>query len=103
MTRLWATGESVQVVVAGPRGVHDEGAGASRAVAPGAAPVRFQLRGEWYEVAFIVNRWRVYTTWWLPEADAQREYVKLVSTDGLLCTLYCDLRDGAWYCARIYD
>lgn len=86
MTRLWAAGEPIQVV-AGNDGT----------------PVRFQWQGDWREVAFIANRWRVNTTWWLPGADAQREYVKLTTADGLLCTLYCDLRDGAWYCARVYD
>jgi len=67
------------------------------------APVRFQLRGEWHEVAFIANRWRVHTTWWLPEASAQREYFKLATAGGLLCTLYHDLQNDAWYCARVYD
>jgi len=92
MTRLWAAGEPVQVV-AGPPGAHDEGQ----------APARFQLRGEWHEVAFIANRWRVHTTWWRPEASAQREYFKLATSGGLLCVLYHDLQSGAWYCARVYD
>lgn len=113
----------MQVVVS-PSGAHDEGVGAILrdrptipASAPGAAPVRFQLRGEWHEVAFIANRWRVHTTWWLPEASAQREYFKLATKSGLLCVLYHDLQSEAcssgseacssgseaWYCARVYD
>jgi hypothetical protein len=43
----------------------------------------------------------VRVSWWSEEA--WREYVKLTTTDGLLCTLYQDLRDGAWYLARLYD
>lgn len=54
-------------------------------------------------MAQIANRWRVRAGWWLPDAEATREYVKLTTTDGVLCTLYRDLRDGAWYCARVYD
>ena len=86
MTRLWPEGDPVEVEVDGD-----------------GLPVRFCQRGAWHAVAQIANRWRVRAGWWLPDAEAAREYVKLTTTDGLLCTLYRDLRDGAWYCARVYD
>jgi len=118
MTRLWAAGEPVQVVVSGQDAhppdaaqLKEEGKRKKedRTFLSGTtssfreAPVRFQLRGEWHEVAFIANRWRVHTTWWRPEASAQREYFKLATSGGLLCVLYHDLQDQAWYCARVYD
>jgi hypothetical protein len=86
MTRLWAEGDPVDVVSG------DDG-----------LPVRFQWRGTWHEVELIANRWRVAANWWTPAAHAQREYVKLATTDGLLCTLYRDLVSGAWWCSRVYD
>lgn len=86
MTRLWPTGQPIQVV-AGPDG----------------APLRFTWDSTPREVAAIANRWRVNASWWLPSAAARREYFKLITTDGLLLTLYRDLQDGAWYCARVYD
>lgn len=86
MTRLWADGQPV-AVEPGPDGL----------------PRRFFWQSAWHDVAHIANRWRIQTGWWLPGADAARAYIKLVTTTGLLCTLYQDLRDGAWYCARVYD
>ena len=85
MTRLWAEGDPVEVVV------------------HAGTPVQFQWRGEWHEVSAIANRWRVRSTWWMPSVEAWREYVKLTTVDGLLLTLFHDLRADAWYCARVYD
>lgn len=86
MTRLWVHGDPVQVV-AGPDGL----------------PVRFLWCGAWHEVSMVANRWRVRSSWWLPEADVHREYVKLTTADRMLCTLFQDLKNGAWYLARLYD
>ena len=86
MTRLWSRGDPIQVVVDA-----------------GGLPVRFEWQGHWHEVATVANRWRVRAGWWQPGSDAWREYVKLTTVDGLLCTLYCDLNNGAWCCARVYD
>lgn len=86
MTRLWSEREPVAV----------------EAAADG-TPVRFRWQGAWREVAFVANRWRVSAGWWLPGGAAQREYIKLATVDGLLCTLYRDLDNGAWHCARVYD
>ena len=51
----------------------------------------------------VANRWRVTSTWWNREAAAAREYVKLVTVDGLLCAIYRDMTTGEWYLERIYD
>jgi hypothetical protein len=84
MTRLWPDGSPIQVV-SGPDGL----------------PRTFLWHGQRRTVAAIALRWRVRANWWTEEA--WREYVKLTTTDGLLCTLYCDLRTGNWFCARLYD
>ena len=86
MTLLWPAGEPVEVILA-----HD------------GAPAQFYWQGGWHSVAAVANRWRVQSSWWLPAAAAQREYVKLVTTDGLLCTLFRDLRDDVWHFVRLYD
>jgi hypothetical protein len=84
MTRLWPEGNPIQVV--------SEADGLPRA---------FIWRGRRHIVAGIALRWRVRVDWWAE--DVWREYVKLTTTDGLLCTLYRDLRTGEWFCARLYD
>jgi hypothetical protein len=84
MTRLWPAGDSIQIR-AGPDGL----------------PQAFFWRETWHPVAAIANRWRVRATWW--SVEAWREYFRLTTTDGLLCTLYCDLRTGEWFCSRLYD
>ncbi len=84
MTYLWPAGDPIQVVV-GADGL----------------PQRFWWRGGWRQVTAIAARWRVRATWWSEEA--WREYVKVTTADGLLCTLYRDLAQGAWFCAELYD
>ncbi len=86
MTRLWPRGDPVEVLLGA-----------------GGAPQSFRWRGGWHQVASIANRWRVQTNWWQPAEEVDRAYFKLTTADGLLCVLYADLRDGAWYCARLYD
>ena len=54
-------------------------------------------------MAGIAKRWRVRASWWMPEAEAWREYVKLTTADGLLCILTHDLRGDAWRLVRLYD
>jgi hypothetical protein len=84
MTRLWAEGDPIQVV----------------SWADG-LPQAFTWRGQRHMVTGIALRWRVRVGWWAEEA--WREYVKLTTTDGLLCTLYCDLHTSKWFVARLYD
>jgi Family of unknown function (DUF6504) len=86
MTRLWPKGDPVQVSLG------EDG-----------APAQFFWGGRWHVVTTVANRWRVRSSWWLPAADAHREYIKLTTEDGLLCTLYRDLCNDAWYCTRLFD
>jgi hypothetical protein len=84
MSRLWADGDPIEVEVD-----------------PDGLPRAFHWRGAWHPVTGIANRWRVRTGWWIEEA--WREYFKLTTADGFLCTIYHDLHAGAWFCARLYD
>jgi len=52
-------------------------------------------------VTGIANRWRVHTLWWREEI--WREYFKVLTDSGLLCTLYHDLLAEHWYLERVYD
>jgi len=84
MTRLWPEGDPIWVTP-GEDGL----------------PIEFTWQGRSHAVAGIAARWRVRTGWWTEEA--WREYIRLITSEGLLCTLYRDLHSGAWYCARLYD
>jgi hypothetical protein len=84
MSRLWVGGDPIEVEM-DSNGL------------PGA----LHWRGAWHPVTGIANRWRVRTGWWVEET--WREYFKLTTADGLLCTIYHDLNVDAWFCARLYD
>jgi Domain of unknown function (DUF6504) len=84
MSRLWRDGDPIEVELD-----------------PDSLPRAFYWRGAWRQVACIANRWRVRAGWWSEEV--WREYFKLTTADGLLCTIYRDLHTGAWFCARLYD
>ena len=84
MTRLWPAGDPIEVRLAGD-----------------GQPEAFLWRGAWHPVAAIANRWEVRASWW--STEAWREYVKLTTTDGLLCVLCRDLYSEAWSCMRLYD
>jgi hypothetical protein len=49
----------------------------------------------------ICNRWRVDDDWW--REPTARSYFKLVTRDGLLCTVYLDEMRGTWHLERIFD
>jgi hypothetical protein len=84
MSRLWPGGDPIEVEVDS-----------------GGLPRAFSWRGAWHQVEGITNRWRARVSWWSEEA--WRDYFKLVTVDGLLCTIYHDLHVNAWFCARLYD
>jgi hypothetical protein len=86
MTRLFAHLEPIQVTAD-----------------PNSVPVGIYWGERWHTVAQVCNRWRVTSSWWETAAFAHREYIKLVTADGLLCTVYRDLVHDAWYMDRIYD
>ncbi len=84
--RLWAQGE--------PIAVDCDTAG---------RPVRFAWQARTHEVERVCNRWRVSEEWWKTDPGAWREYIKLVTRDGLLCLLARDLDREAWWLIRLYD
>lgn len=86
MTRVWPAGDPIQV-----------------SLAANGLPRAFLWRGVWHTVASIAARWRVRSGWWSSEGEIWREYIKLTTADGLLCSIYRDLHSGAWFCARLYD
>jgi hypothetical protein len=86
MTRLWPHGEPVQMQL--------DPAGALQA---------FSWGGVWHPVAAVARRWRVRVNWWTPDGETWQEYIKLTTTDGLLCVLAHDLRGGEWRLVRLYD
>lgn len=83
MTRLWAGGREITV----------------RASAAG--PVDFTCAGRMYRTAHIGNTWRAHTGWW--QQEVWRDYFKLQTEDGLLCTIAHDLLLDRWYLVRVYD
>jgi hypothetical protein len=64
-------------------------------------PVRLRLDGRTYDEVGICNRWRVDDDWW--RTPLARAYFKLVTREGLLCTVYLDELRGTWHLERIYD
>ncbi len=86
MTRLWPGGEPVQV------GLDEAG-----------RPGYFVWQGRVHRVQTIHQRWVVDTDWWSPEGRVWREYLALVTQDGLLCVLYHDRLTGGWRLAKVYD
>ena len=47
------------------------------------------------------NRWLVEVDWW--RRPVAREYWKLVVSDQVLCEVYHDLDQDAWFLERVYD
>jgi hypothetical protein len=86
MTRLWAEGESLQVET------DSQG-----------NPVRFVWRGRRHRLQRIQQRWQVDSDWWSAEGRVWRDYWAVVTFDGLLCVIYQNLQDRAWYMAKEYD
>jgi hypothetical protein len=84
MARLWPEGMPVQ----------------AREGADG-VPVAFYWLDGWHPVTLVAARWRVRLGWWTREVA--REYVKVTTSDGLLCTLFRDGSSGCWRLARLYD
>jgi hypothetical protein len=84
MTRLHATHPLVQV--------ETDAAG---------TPIRLRLDGTTHAEVRICNRWRVADDWW--RDPVARAYFKLVTRDGLLCTIFLDENRGTWHLERIFD
>jgi hypothetical protein len=48
-----------------------------------------------------VQRWLADVDWW--SRPVAREYWRVVLRDRLLCEIYHDLHEDAWYVERVYD
>lgn len=86
MTRLWPAGQRIDVTVSA-RG----------------QPVRFTWCDRTYKVHRIQQRWQVDSDWWSEEGRVWRDYLALLTTEGLLCVIYYDLLDQEWRLSKIYD
>lgn len=86
MTRLWPAGLPLRVYVG-----HD------------GAPRRFTWQGHHYRVAHIQQRWQVDTDWWEAGGRLWRDYLAVVTQEGLFCVIYQDLLDEQWYLSKVYD
>ena len=84
MTRLWSEGVEIEVRADGEN-----------------QPLTFRWASQAHRVTEIANRWRVHTCWWRNEI--RREYFKVLTGLGVLCTLYHDLLTDHWYLERVYD
>ncbi len=84
MTHLWTAGPEIAVQPT-----------------PDGRPGSFTWIGRMHPTADICNEWRVHTDWW--QQEVWRNYFKLQTEDGLLCTIYHDLLADRWHLARVYD
>jgi hypothetical protein len=64
-------------------------------------PVRLRMDGVAHGEVGICNCWRVDDDWW--REPVARTYFKLVTRDGLLCTVFWDEIGGTWHLERIFD
>jgi hypothetical protein len=70
-------------------------------------PARFDWQGRRHALARVVQQWQVDTDWWASEGRVRRDYLTVLTLDGLLCVLYYDHLDpvgeGGWFLSRLYD
>ncbi len=85
MTRLWPDSEIIEVEL------------------KDGWPVRFNWQGHSHPVQQIRRRWQVDSDWWGEAGRASREYMTVITTDGLLCIIYFDLLEQTWRLAGVYD
>ncbi len=64
-------------------------------------PRRLRLDGVTHGEVGVCNRWRVDDDWW--RAPLARAYFKVVTRDGLLCTVFLDELHGTWHLERVFD
>jgi hypothetical protein len=70
--------------------------GAGVELGPNGAPARVDGMP-----AEAVNRWLVEVDWW--RRPVAREYWKVLVAECLLCDVYHDLDQDAWFLERVYD
>ena len=84
--RLWIEGEAISV-----------------RCSEAGRPLGFTWREQSYRVRRVCNRWRASEEWWRAEPAAWREYIKLVTEEGLLCLIAWDIADDRWFLIRVFD
>ena len=65
------------------------------------APRRLRWAGALHRVERVLARWRVDEEWWAERVWC--EYFELITSSGLLVTLYHSFTDGGWYLEQVYD
>jgi hypothetical protein len=86
MSRLWPEGEPISVQI------DDRG-----------RPLRFTWRNRTYRLAQIQQHWQVDADWWSDDGRIWREYLAVITVNGLLCVLYQDLLAEEWFLSKLYD
>jgi hypothetical protein len=86
MTHLWAEGQSITVLL-------DEHS----------RPLHFTWLGRQYTCQQIVQQWQVDLEWWREPGRIWRDYLALITVDGLFCVLYHDRLVDEWRLVRVYD
>ncbi len=66
-------------------------------------PVRFGWRGRTYRLQRVQQRWQVDSDWWSAEGRVWRDYMAVVTLEGLFCVIYYDYLDECWHMSRVYD
>lgn len=86
MSRLWSEGEIIRVET-----TH------------AGWPRQFVWHDQWHRVQRIVQYWRLDTDWWSEQGQVSRDYMAIITHEGLLCVVFLDLLEGTWRLAKIYD
>ena len=63
-------------------------------------PVTVRVRGLWFEVEAIVDRWRIDDEWWR-EQPICRIYYECLVDQGLRATVFQDRISTQWYLQRV--
>jgi hypothetical protein len=129
MTWLWPEGEAVEAIHHPQCGNVAHGVRPAeppisdwRTSSPNrCTPLGFVWQGTSYYILVVCNHWRVHTRWWESDQALWRQYLKVLvapvamadilahsynpgsASGGFLGLLYCDLRLGDWFLARVYD
>ena len=85
MTRLWPDSEIIEVEL------------------KDGWPARFNWQGHAHPVQQIRQRWQIDSDWWGETGRAWREYMTIITADGLLCIIYFDLLEQTWHLSAVYD
>ncbi len=66
-------------------------------------PQHFRRGSHTHQVEHVCNRWRVHEGWWRDKENGWREYIKIATSDGLLCLVVRDMENDVWFLVRLYD